>query len=377
MEEHATILQDLFCLGLWIVLLLTFGKGNRYPYTNRKSNILLGVFLIALFSVFSYIDGDFFNYKLIYNDVASGISWHFEEVYFWIINNVAKSYFDFRVIVWGGATLLLFWAYRRVSESVPLALFIFVLCYLPWFAYARASVSMALILLGTSFFYNPIKGGSLFSKIIGIAIVCSAFFFHQSAIIGIVAALASFFMVRINKKYLIAILVLIPLVVLMMGYFLESISLIGNDSLISQSAINDYFNTSSGKKTGLWGEGMGFILQNLISLGGLYLTAALYVILVFNGSYEELPKRIRAVASYVFVVVLIAFGFALNATGMANVLHYRIMYFAMPANAVFLASVKIHRYKRSFFKLIYIISAFGAAYNLFYSFYRCLVFRSM
>ena len=376
MIEHATFWQDVFCIVLWIVILLTFLKGYYKPYVVSYTRRRIGILLVALFSIFSYIDGDYFNYKKIYNDVASGSRWHFEDIYFWIIENVATDYITFRVIVWGGATLLLFWAYKRLAEKIDLTLFIFVLCYLPYFAYARASVSMALIMLGLSYIVKPIKNAKNASVFCGFLLLGSSWFFHQSGIIGITAALASLVWMNVSKKkYSKLLLFFVPVAAFLMGYVVKgfvNFDLSSDYIMISEYAKNDYFTSSVNSFIDSMGGGIGFFIQNALSLGSLYITIYLYYKLVKLGEFIKLPPNIRVMAAYVFFIDLIAFGILVSPSSF-SAMHYRISFFAMPANAIFLASIKIRSLQTKIYNVVFYTAAIGSTYNLFYSFYRMAV----
>lgn len=375
MEEHATILQDFLCIFIYCMIVFLLLKGYSKPYNTKKPNLILAIALIIVLCVFSYIDGDYFHYKILYLQERYGIKSRLEDVYGWIIYNMSPTYTAFRIIVWGSATILLVWAIRRLSDNFNMTIFIYTLCYLPWFIYARASLSIALIMLGLSLLIKPLGGKRFVSLLFGVALIGSSWYFHQSALIGIVAAVGALAMKNLKKKSTsILIIILVPIAMFVMGYLLNNfmvMDLESDSSMITSSRRVDYFEVDT--SSSLFGEGIGFVIQNLLSLGSLYLSAFLYYLLINDGIYGQMNEAVRICSSYVFIITLAALGVALNSIGNTYVLHYRILFFAMPANAVFLTTVNMNKLKRPLYKIIFGMAAIGSIYSMIYSFYRVIV----
>lgn len=373
MAEHATLIQIVFCWIVWILTFIVLSQSNRFPFELNKKRRFIGIILILVFCLFNYIDGDYFHYKSMYNDAVNGFRYHLEDVYFWIIDNIANTYTLFRLIVWGGALLLLLLTYRRISEKPDLSLYYFFICFIPWFAYARASLAMAMILFGMSLIVKPIKASRIISFLSGFSIMGCAWFFHSSAIVGIVAAVASLFLMNGKRFTIIMLVVLAPLFIYFLSFFVDSFMAmdLSTDDMITSQKRDTYL--LGGGPGSVLGGGIGFILQNLISLGGLYLTAIYFIVISINGSFLQIPLRIRLYASYVFSIVIIAFSLVMLGSVNAYVLHYRILFFAMPANAIFLCSMRFIERNKSFYRIILIISVIGALYTLLYSTYRIML----
>lgn len=299
MEEHATILQDLFCIIIYSMIVFLLLKGYSRPYKIKKQNRIMAIMLIIVLCVFSYIDGDYFHYKILYLQEQYGIKSRLEDVYGWIIHNISPTYTVFRIIVWGSATILLVGAVRRLSDNLNMTLFIFTICYLPWFIYARASLSMAIIMLGLSLLIKPLGSRRFVSLLLGVALIGSSWFFHQSALIGIVAAVGALAMKNLKKKSTsILIIILVPIAMFVVGYLLNKfmvMDLESDSSMITSSRRNDYFEVDT--SSSLLGEGIGFVIQNLLSLGSLYLSAFLYFLLINDGIYGQMNEAVRICSS--------------------------------------------------------------------------------
>lgn len=373
MTEHATLIQVLFCWVVWIMAVIILNKSNRFPYKLNSRSRFIGILLILVFCVYNYIDGDYFHYKTMYIDASHGYQYHLEDVYFWIIDNIASTYTLFRLIVWGVALLLVLATYKRISEKPDISLFYFFICFIPWFAYARASLAMAMILFGMSLIIKPLKRGKIISFALGFTIIGCAWFFHSSAVVGIVAAVASLFLMNGKRSTIIMLIVISPILLILLRYAVDSfmtMDLTSEDMITSQKRDNYLLGGGGGS---LFGGGIGFILQNLISLGGLYLTAVYFLVISIKGVFLRMSIQVRLYASYVFSIVIIAFSLAMLGSVNAYVLHYRILFFAMPANAVFLCSMKFIEEYKTFYRIIFSLSCIGAIYTLLYSTYRVVL----
>lgn len=373
MTERATIIQIIFCWIVWIVTVIILNKSSRSPYKLNPRSRFIGILLILVFCVYNYIDGDYFHYKTMYIDAIHGLQYHMESVYFWIIDNIAKTYTLFRLIVWGGALMLLLATYKRIAEKPDLCLYYFFICFIPWFAYARASLAMAMILFGMSFIIKPLKRGKIISYALGFTVMGCAWFFHGSAIVGIVAAVASLFLMNGKRSTIIMLIVISPILLLLLRYAVDSFMTmdLSTEDMITSQKRDNYLQGGGGRS--LFSGGIGFILQNLISLGGLYLTAVYFLVISIKGDFLRMPIQVRLYASYVFSIVIIAFSLAMLGSVDAYVLHYRTLFFAMPANAIFLCSMKFMEENKTFFRIILTASCIGAIYTLLYTTYRVML----
>lgn len=373
MKEHSTLIQIFFCWLLWFAAVYVLSRSSKIPYKINKQARVFGILLILLFCLFNFIDGDYFHYKVMYNDAKVGLQYHLEAVYFWIIDNLSPTYTIFRLIVWGGALSLLLLTYKRISEKPDLTLYYFVLCFIPWFAYARVSLAISMILFGASLVVKPLKVGKKLSFILGLGIMGCAWFFHSSAIVGVVAAIASLFLMKGRRSTIIVLILATPVLLILLSYAVDAFMLmdLSSEDMITGQKRDNYL--QGGRNGSMLGGGIGFILQNLISLGGLYLTAIYFISLSLKGKFLQIPIHIRLFACYVFCIVMIAFGLASFGNVSAYVLHYRILFFAMPANAIFLCSMRFVKENHSFYRMILALSCSGAIYTMLYSTYRVML----
>lgn len=365
--------QALFDLFLWGVIFFTLYPAHKFPYKLPKFRRVLGILLIFLFCLFPFFGGDYFHYMVSYEEAkfANGY-YHIEDVYVWIVQNICNSYLQFRVIVWGSALLLTVLAYKRLVENTDLPLFYLGVFYLPWFAYARVSLAMALIFFGLSLLAKPLEHMKKLSCIMGLGIMFSSLFFHRSAVIGIIAALGSLLLSNPKKRTVVQLVVFFPLILIVMktllGYFMNLD--LSYDDYISGRQRDTYLYSES---HGGLSMGLGPYLSVFFTRAPLFIVALTYIYYVSKGFMLELSRPARIVSSYSFLVFLIAFAFMFDLGFNTYTLYYRTLSFAMIPAAVFLSQVKKTNRVPNLYNIVYWTTGFGVFYTLLYSVYAATV----
>lgn len=369
LQESLTLWQGVFNIVLWGIIVWILSPALKYPYILSKAAKFWGIVFIVLFCLFPFWGGDYFHYKEYFYEIQRGGYSKMEEVYTWIIENFGYSYTFFRLIVWGGALFALFTAYKRVGNSFDLMLFYFGALFLPIFSYARVSVSIAFVMLGMSFVYKPIKHFRLGSILLGFAIVACSIFFHRSAVIGIAGFLATLLLIYNSKWKTILVVLLIPVFAYLASNLLNSFFDIDFSSADEQlnRRRDDYLSGTARYK------GIGERISSLLTYLPMYLSAVAYIIQVSKKHYNTFSISERGFASFVFALMLLALVFSIDLGYNTSVLYYRSIYFAMPANAVFLSVMTRNGYNKGLMKTILWIGLLSVAYNLLYATYQAFL----
>mgnify|MGYP003498960901 FL=1 len=372
MGESATVIQLLFNLFLWMMMLLIFKKAFYFPYRIKRTNRNVAIFLILIFCLYPFFGGDYFHYRQMYNEFNAGGFIPLEKIYQWIIGNLSFSYLSFRLIVWGAALWLLFKAYKRVTVPFDLCLALFASMFMIWFSYARVSLAMAMILFGMTFVIRPAKRMPIVSVIVGVSLILCSEFFHRSAIIGIAAAFGALLLTNADKKRILLIGLLFPVAILILTKLLDNFMTIDldYDTFITGNQRDGYLNDT---ETGRHSRGIGELISNFLTRTPMFLVAFLYLYIIFKNKYMQLPKDVRYIASYAFIIVLIATAFSFDLGFNTYVLFYRTLTFAMVPSAVFIASVREIKFAKNLTELIVLIGISGVAYTLLYSTYCAIV----
>ncbi|MBQ8704155.1 MAG: EpsG family protein [Bacteroidales bacterium] len=370
MQESASFFQVLFNIVLWLFIYVVLKPAYMAPYTLKPAKRRLGFVLILLFCLYPFWGGDYFHYKEIFLDFqkGAGLSGQ-EDIYDWIFRTFGYSYTFLRLSIWGIALLILFWAYKRTCQSIDLTLFFFGVCFLPTFSYARVSLAMSLILLGLTFIVNKGKLPKIISIVFGGGFILCSALFHKSAPIGIVMALASLFLINASKKKIVFIVLLIPLLVVALQNALNYFSImeLDADTFITDRARSTYFETDSSGSTGI-----GALIGTILQQGPSYLVAVLYLITAWSGRTSLFTVPERTISAYAFCITMLSLGFSLDLGYSLSVLQYRTLFFAFPANAVFLAAVHRNRIENRLFKFIFYSTIIGVGYQFIYSTYLAL-----
>lgn len=363
--EEITLYKGLFDLILWGLIVYMLSPAFKLPFRLKKQARLIGSTLILMFCLYPFWGGDYYHLRDSFEFIRMGGYNQFEDVYGWIINNCGKSYTFFRFIIWGSALFILFVAYKRVGRNYDLSLFFFGSLFVVRFSYARVSLAMAIILLGMTIFYKPLFKRKYLSYLLGLAITCSAVFFHRSAVIGVCAAILTFFLIRSSKWKIIFVSLFTPFVMFAASYLLGNLLNMSFEAydVSLDGKIESYLTNTVAER------GIAVKIQNFLQKTPMYLSAFMCAFLSIKGKIEQFSIVERSFAYYVFIIMLISFGLSFDYGYETSVVATRTMCFAMPANAVFLMSIKSRRYYTKLFNLIYYMAFAASLYALLYATY--------
>lgn len=371
LQESATVLQSFFDLALWGALALVARLAYKEPYRMHPAIRFMSCFLILIFCLFPFWGGDYFHYNQAFYDYNHGGNLTQEPLYGWLYSTFSFSYTAWRFVVWGGALFLLFRAYKRCSENYDLCLFFFGALYVHWFSYARASLAMSFILFGLAFLSMAKTNATMFSRInsclLGLASLVVAFFFHKSALLGIGAAVASLFLLNATRRTILLIAVMIPVMVFALQWGLDYFAEmeLSQDTIITAHYRDRFVNL--GEMSGVYRMSLGPFLEQLLAKLPLYFNVVLYIISLYIGLYNRFSLGERAFASYVFIITLMSIGIDFTEGYATRVLQYRTLFFAMPANGVFLSAVRRNGYDRVPYQIVFWGGLLGSAYCMTYA----------
>ena len=168
----------LICLFIFLVLL-----GMTYPILidpreRRSKRIKWVYFVILLFCIIAFYGGDWFHYRDIVNRLSRkrlelyeledvSTQNHLEIVYWYISYFVKYNYILFRIVVFGGALLILRKAMKVLCINQSTFLAFFVACSLMGFSCSRVCLAQSLFLLGAALIYMAsFTGKNMMKKIL-------------------------------------------------------------------------------------------------------------------------------------------------------------------------------------------------------------------
>ena len=125
----------------------------------------LGVGVIFLFCIFSFWISDWFGYQREYIFIRQ-LEWYrevtsLEPVYVWLILH-CPDYLIFRLIIFGGAWLLVLLIFKHLNLDEDLSWFFFGVLFLPLFAYSEMRDFQLILAIGILFYCAMLLALSIF-----------------------------------------------------------------------------------------------------------------------------------------------------------------------------------------------------------------------
>ncbi len=252
--NQPNVYSSIFCGIYWFILfVIYFYKVNSKPINtkpNLKGYLVFGI-LVTVYSVFEFTGGDFYNYKLLYDNYHFyGTTSHLEPVYEFFIDISGQSYYVWRLIVWSIATIIWTLVVKKLKLDVQYSALVFLLVVFFHFVGARQSIGFGLLYLGLTFSLSQSKNRSAYS-LLGFGIICSSLVFHKTMIVYIIITLLSLMPVR--RKGIIITLILFPIIYrywdLLIGNFVQYLEVYSEDtSDVFQRYLDSDFQVSANFK---------------------------------------------------------------------------------------------------------------------------------
>lgn len=352
-----------------VCLFLLLQPAMSPPYRVSKWSYWLSVFLMFFFCLYSFWGLDWFGYLQTYEKVRNGLNTNLEDFYLYIIDNYCKDYLTFRVIVWGGALLILFEIVRRLSIQKHLFLFVFSCFFLIFYSYARVSLAMAIMFYGLSLLYKPYKRLRLFSYLVGILFIYLSLYLHKSAVLGVAVISLSLLSMCFNRKRVLLFSVLFfPFMVEITRDYLEEIMImeIDNDTGFTDYlyAGQRYFQHENSR------YGFGKIVSIIVESIPYYLIAYCSLKLTFSKLYSLVPNDVKIFIRVSFILVLCSLIFLFDLGYNTNIIYVRFLRFCIIPASIVLTYLYQVRFKPKLLNCIIFLLGFNVTYALLYTLYN-------
>lgn len=365
MTEFNTI-GILFDIFLFLTCLI-----KLYPAINHKSvssfNIKLCTIFTLLFFLFPFYGGDYYHYLEYYTRALSDphLNSSLEEIYSTIANNTFGSYTLFRFIIWGSSLFLIIKTANGLGLPKPIFLLVLSCCFITVLAYARVTLTMALIFYGT---YILTTKKNVLSMIVGIAIICVSFFFHKSALFGIAMAFCVLICQRIGRASYIIFLLSIPLIISILTYFISD--------FLQTSIAMEYINIDSAQgylSSERSEKGIGALILNFLQRAPYYCLSLIFILLVVKNKLSLLPKRLQVFGSLTFLITITSSLYLIDLGMNTFVLYYRFLTFAAIPSAIFLSALRDYKLYNKLTALSFYMLVGSTAYSLLYTCYLSII----
>lgn len=337
----------------------------KYPFKVSKAKYNIGWILCLLFCLFSFWGTDWFHYLETYVFIKDGYRTNLEDVYVWIIQNISPDYLFFRLVVWGTALFLFIKTANNLSVSKELVLLLFSIIYIIWFAYARATLAMAMAFYGYSLIIK--NSHNFISVLLGVAILLSSYFFHKTAVFAIGVVALALLLKRYPRYTIWILLIAFPLLIVLAKIGVASFMLtdIGGDGdMASYMAAGQRY-----MEEDLSSHGIGAFLQIMLERIPYYLTAYLGFGIIRQKKII-IPNDIKAFIILQILLVLISSIFAFDLGVNTSTIYGRFLRFAAIPTTIVMAYLYQSGYRHKYVKRTIQIAACGTLYALLYSFYN-------
>ena len=348
-------------LYLFMLFLAYRGIMNR---DGEKFRYILSVFLMFLFCEYAFWGGDYFYYISEFKEARLGARVNLEPFYYMIVR-IFTSYESIRLIIWGMALVLLLLAFRIIEKKSEYLTYVYISTYFIWFTYARASLAMAAIILGTTLLAHSNRK-LLFLQMLGLGLLVLSINFHKSATFGIVMGIFAIASYRLGKW---AFLFLIFIGFVVMYRFIDVIDLMDIAEL--QEERLEY--TMGVAQNYLEGEersmGYGELVEKVSFHISVYMIAILFLMSVFDDKNKEFPKYARIFGCYAYWAALSSSVFVLDLNYNTLELYERFSMYALIPGSIFLWKLYDTGYKRKYTITTLVIAVFSTLYTLSYTYY--------
>ena len=317
-----------------------------------------------LFCEYAFWGGDYFYYISEFKEARLGARVNLEPFYY-MIARIFTSYESIRLIIWGMALVLLLLAFRIIEKKSEYLTYLYISTYFIWFTYARASLAMAAIILGTTLLAHRNRK-LLFLQMLGLGLLVLSINFHKSATFGIVMGIFAIASYRLGKW---AFLFLIFIGFVVMYRFIDVIDLMDIAEL--QEERLEY--TMGVAQNYLEGEersmGYGELVEKVSFHISVYMIAILFLMSVFDDKNKEFPKYARIFGCYAYWAALSSSVFLLDLNYNTLELYERFSMYALIPGSIFLWKLYDTGYKRKYTITTLVIAVFSTLYTLSYTYY--------
>lgn len=371
-EAPSPLLVFFNIILIWELLYLSKPVIKKGSLGKSRTRVVLG--LCFVFCLFSFWGADWFGYLKYYNTIRNG--WidgvPMEDVYKWIMRTISPNYLFFRAIVWGASLFFFVQTIKRLKINIGLVLFFFCGIFLIYFSYARATLAITMMCYGYSFLWRKkTHSGNIISFIFGLSLICSSFFFHKSAILGIMAILVSIIVQKIGRVGSIIVLLSFPFFIIVVRVFFSEYfeGFMDSDNVtLSEYAKSgsSYLNSEGGSGF----SGIGTFIQRTILERLPYYLLGYCCYKEIKSPSVNYKSNIYAMIVLMFVIVVTSLVFAFDLGVETTAIQTRYLRFAQAPACIVLSYFYMNKIQTHLITWTYKIGIFACFYSLIYVFYN-------
>lgn len=307
----------LYCTFMYFAYTLIFHGVLKLRNINSKHNYAAIFIMFCIIAITWFMGGDFFNYQMNVLGRRYSVFADQEPIYQNIIEIAKNNYLIFRIIVWGGASIVTLWAAKILRIDIRIFLYILFVVFIDIFSYARATLAMSVYFLGASIFITKVK---ISKRLLGLVIIGLSYIFHHSIIIAIGALVAIY--APINKHNIKVYLLASPVIFILMSIFIKLFVFGGFISIPDLENRVDTYSTMTATERNLNGLIQDAIMYMLFFYPFIIITRTLYF-----GKANVVIKNEIIHKFYRIILLLVLLSLSFLTVGLGStVFTYRILY---------------------------------------------------
>ena len=355
---------SLFFVFIYLLFVVVYYKKNvtNFSFQKNRGNFWMILFaLLLILIVAASNQSDWFSYQRLVKeyDFTPGAFHHTEPIYGVIIRIVNRNYLLFRIVVWGGAFLLVSLTLQRFEVNPNISIFFIISAYLLTFNYARATLAMAFYFYGLSFLIKPIKGFRIWSLLLMAVFFFCAYSFHHSLLALVFLTIMAY--MPLNKPYMIVImLIALPFIAMLVQNSFAFVDAFEEESLSNKLEL--YSNVQKGRMN-LFG-----LLRYTIQYGSFYVPIVLDTIIVMK-HYRQLDRPIIRLHRVMLAITVFSLTFLFM--GLENqIMYYRFLYMTfIPIVIISVYLLEHSLLKKRQYTAIVLLGMLNQLYTLLYAIY--------
>lgn len=355
---------SIFFVFLYTLFVVFYYKKNvtNYSFQKNRGDLWMILFALVLIIIIAASNqSDWFSYQRLVKDYdfTLGAYHHTEPIYGFIIRIVNRNYLLFRIIVWGGAFMLVGLAFNRFEINQNVSIFLLITAYLLTFNYARATLAMACYFYGLSFLIRPIKGFRICNLILMIVFFFGAYSFHHSLLALVLLTVMVY--LPLNKPYMIVIMLIgLPIIAIIMKDSFALVDAFEEESLSDKLEL--YSKVQKGRMN-LFG-----LLRYTIQYGSFYVPIILDTIIVIK-HYRQLEWPI--IRLHRVMIATTVFSLAFLFMDFENlIMYYRFLYMTfIPITIISVYLLEHSLLKKRQYAAIVIFGMLNQLFTLLYAIY--------
>lgn len=360
-------LLNILSLIFFLIIYYNSQSAKIRPFLVKKNSRYIRNVFLLIFIVFTFWAGDFFHMYFDFEALQIGKTKTYEDVYIWIAGVLSPNYFIFRVLIWGSGLLIINQMFKHLPISRDLLWLMFVVYSLIWFSYGRVSLAMALMFYGVALYMSSSCSGKKY-RLFGLLVILVSFYFHKSAIFGIMVIFASLTFKSINSKILMAAIIFISLV------FIVSSNLLTEFLTTDSSKYSDLQESIYSAQNYMMMErlerGIAARILKLLEVLPYLVVSYLSLKIINSSSSNAIPSIIKVfMLSLVFIVlsyILLSLNFTVNTETVAG----RFLRFGFIPCSILMAYFWQNRIHYKMLNKVFFIGILSTVSQFLYSFYN-------